>query len=43
MILTRQDLRAELAPIRADLLLLKWMVGALVGGVLSLVIKVFFP
>ena len=31
-----------LAPIRADLAVLKWMMGVLLAGVLSLVMKTFF-
>jgi hypothetical protein len=33
----------ELAPIRADLLLVKWMLGILLGGVMALLLKTFFP
>jgi len=29
--LQKKDLQVELAPLKADLLLLKWMVGALLG------------
>ncbi|MDD2864945.1 MAG: DUF1640 domain-containing protein [Methylococcales bacterium] len=32
----------ELAPIRTDLVLLKWMMGLLLGGVLSIVVKTYF-
>ena len=32
----------ELAPIRTDLAVLKWMMGILVAGVMSIVIKTFF-
>lgn len=50
---TRQDLRElklefdhkferELAPVRADLLLVKWMLGLVLGGILALIIKTFF-
>jgi len=35
------ELQKELAPIKADMLLLKWMVGVIVAGVLALVIKAF--
>jgi uncharacterized protein YajQ (UPF0234 family) len=53
-IATRHDLRElelridakfekELAPIRADLLLVKWMLGILLGGVMALLLKTFFP
>ncbi len=30
-LVTKKDLQIELAPVKADLLLLKWMVGALLG------------
>jgi len=32
----------ELAPIRTDLTVLKWMMGILIAGVMSIVIKTFF-
>jgi hypothetical protein len=32
----------ELAPIRADLLLIKWILGILLGGVIALLLKTFF-
>ena len=32
----------ELAPIRTDLAVLKWMIGILIAGVMSLVLKTFF-
>ncbi len=32
----------ELAPIRTDLAILKWMMGILIAGVMSIVIKTFF-
>ena len=40
---TRLDLQVELAPIKADLLLLKWMMGLMTGGVIALILKSFFP
>jgi hypothetical protein len=40
-LVTRKDLQIELAPIKADILLMKWMVGAIVAGVLALVAKAF--
>jgi len=30
-LVTKKDLRIELAPLKSDLLLLKWMVGLLLG------------
>lgn len=41
-LVTKQELQIELAPLPADLLLLKWMVGAMLACVLSRVIKAFF-
>ena len=35
-------LQQELAPIRTDLAVLKWMIGAMMAGVISLVLKAFF-
>ena len=32
----------ELAPVRTDLAVLKWMMGILIAGVMSIVIKTFF-
>ncbi|MCS6786538.1 MAG: hypothetical protein NZ524_05855 [Thiobacillaceae bacterium] len=42
-LLTRKDLQIELAPIRSDIQLIKWMLGLLLAGVLALVLKTFFP
>ncbi len=41
-LVTRQDLQVELAPIRSDTLLIKWMLGPLLAGVASLILKAFF-
>ena len=41
-LVTRQDLQVELAPIRSDTLLIKWMLGLLLAGVASLILKAFF-
>ena len=40
---TRKDLQIELAPLKADLNLVKWMLGLVLGGVLALILKAFFP
>lgn len=40
---TKNDLQAELAPIKADLSIVKWMGGIIVGGVIMLILKTFFP
>ena len=34
--------RSEFAPIKTDLAVLKWMMGMLLAGVISLVLKAFF-
>lgn len=44
-VVTRKDLQIELAPIRAELILLKWMVGlslALSTGILALLARIAF-
>ncbi|MDR2924596.1 MAG: CCDC90 family protein [Azoarcus sp.] len=41
LVALKKDLQIELAPIKADILLLKWMVGVIVAGVITLVIKAF--
>jgi len=42
-LVTKKDLRIELAPLKSDLLLLKWMVGLLLGGVLAPDLEVILP
>ena len=39
---TKKDLEIELAPIRADLTRMKWMLGVLLGGVMALILRAFF-
>ena len=41
--LVTKDLQIELAPLKSDLLLLKWMVGLILGGIIALILKSFFP
>jgi hypothetical protein len=41
-LVTKGDLETALAPIRTDLTVLKWMLGVLLAGVVSLVLKAFF-
>ena len=36
-------LQQELAPVRTDLAVIKWMIGLMLAGVISLVLKAFFP
>lgn len=40
-LVTKQDLQIEIAPLRADMLRMKWMIGVVIRGVLSLVVKTF--
>ena len=42
-LVTKKDLQIELAPLKGDLLLLKWMMGLILGGVLALILRSFFP
>ena len=42
-LVTKKDLQLGLAPIQADLTLVKWMLGILLGGVIALILKAFFP
>jgi len=39
---TKADLGQALAPLRTDLTVLKWMMGVLLAGVMSLILKGFF-
>ena len=41
-LVTKKDLQLEIAPLRTDLAVLKWMTGVLLAGVLSLILKAFF-
>lgn len=41
-LVTKKDLQIELAPIKADLSLVKWMLGLLLAGVAALILKTFF-
>lgn len=42
-LVTKKDLFIALAPIHADLTLVKWMLGLLLGGVIAIILKTFFP
>ena len=42
-LITQQDLKIELAPVKSDLTILKWMLGFLLGDVLTLLLKAFLP
>lgn len=41
-LVTKDDLELSLAPVKTDLAVLKWMLGVLLAGVISLVLKAFF-
>ena len=41
-LVTKTDLDSALAPLRTDLAVLKWMMGLLLAGVVSLVLKTYF-
>jgi hypothetical protein len=38
-----KDLQIALAPAHSDLTLVKWMLGLLLGGIIALLLKSFFP
>ena len=42
-LVTKKDLQIELAPIKSDPLIAKWMMGLVLGGTIALVLKSFFP
>ncbi|MDO9052632.1 MAG: hypothetical protein Q7U37_01665 [Gallionella sp.] len=39
---TKKDLQLELAPVKSELHMMKWMIGLILGGVVALVLKSFF-
>ena len=41
-LVTKDDLEIALSPLKTDLTVLKWMMGILIAGVLSIVLKTFF-
>jgi hypothetical protein len=41
-LVTKQDLQIELAPVKADINLMKWMLGAILGLALANFAKQFF-
>jgi len=40
-LVTKDDLEIALSPLKTDLAVLKWMMGILIAGVISIVIKTF--
>ncbi len=41
-LVTIKDLQLELAPIKSELHMMKWMMGLILGGIVALVLKSFF-
>ncbi|OGS94416.1 MAG: DUF1640 domain-containing protein [Gallionellales bacterium RIFCSPLOWO2_02_FULL_57_47] len=41
-LVTKKDLQIELAPIKADMQIIKWMNGLMLGGIVALILKAFF-
>ena len=41
-LVTKDDLEIALLPLKTDLAVLKWMMGFIMAGVLSIVVKTFF-
>ena len=41
-LVTKKDLQLELAPMKADLQINKWMNGLMLGGIIALILKAFF-
>jgi len=41
-LVTKTDLELALSPLKTDMAVIKWMMGILIAGVMSIVIKTFF-
>lgn len=41
-LVTKQDLEIELAPVKAELQVMKWMNSLVLGGIIVLILKAFF-
>ena len=41
-LVTKDDLELALSPLKTDLAVLKWMIGIVIAGVMSIVLKSFF-
>jgi len=41
-LVTKQDLELELAPVKAELQIVKWMSGLILGCIIVLILKSFF-
>lgn len=42
-LVTNKDLEIKLAPIRADILLVKWMLGVVIALLVAVFLKLFLP
>ena len=42
-LVTSANLKDELAPIKTDIVVLKWMIGLVIAGILALVLRAYFP
>ncbi|MHB8259746.1 MAG: hypothetical protein ACYDCN_03635 [Bacteroidia bacterium] len=42
MFATKEDLVKEISPVKAELLVVKWMLGFVLAGILALLVKTFF-
>ena len=38
-----RDVRSDISRLERDLFVLKWMMGMMIGGIIALVLKAFFP
>jgi len=38
-----RDVRSDISRLERDLFVLKWMMGMMIGGIVALVLKAFFP
>lgn len=38
-----RELKSDISRLERELLVIKWMVGVVIGGILTLVLKAFFP
>lgn len=41
-LVTKKDLQIELAPIKADMQIIKWINGLMLGGIVALILKAFY-
>lgn len=39
---TKKDLQIELAPIKANMQIIKWINGLMLGGIVALILKAFY-